>query len=1125
MEEIIRLIPKKSTVEDVTDGQCNDYFLEQFLSQYKEFHLVNYNEELMAILDKLFVYIKSHKHSLVSTYSQFLGGLIQNTQDKRLIQKCSLWIFDTLSKADATNNSDVLNLLQKIIIDVKGDNSCPKNIDIFFKRDSIILRQIDVQNRKWDEKEYQVLNFFNTIFSVLQKQNCLIEPKDRHELKLVVLKTLSKLPINNLDKMYINKVVKVCLRLLRLTIDVSNLKNSEELGLLLGIAQAYVFHEIQGFPVTSPKPMITCNLNLPVQIDSNLKKKYFRNHKVKKPSALKKVEQKSVLTSPTPKTVKGTSDSETSDNESRSVGAPLDRKIRLEAAHLLNDIVQCHSREFTGYWLQMVASGSRDNLRTLAKYVVRETAQANRTVALSVLNELLLASKVFLSHANDTERSSYDSVFYLLGLSIKEIHDSVCQLLRKENGILPLIQALKCASALAEATPFSRLKPGLASELAKLCYPLLMNKDNTVKVKAFEFFETLVLSEPVTQEVYNVFAKSSNDSLYVLSDSTYNTASETETEEIVIDDISDNVSQIGLNAIQDNVQEAKIGAIVEICLKTLSKDRTREPVMLRAIMLIRAMAFNAFSLVYPHLEYTAECLIEPMKNHEEDTSRITLQAIRALEVMAQRLKDDEYSDKALVFWKTVFPDVISLTGHKGASNLREAACDCLANIDNSVLMQQMNFDVNSKLKKYWIATIVSALSECVSDDESSVRAAALRAFGILVTLPALEEDTGFLWDVHRCACQGFGDENLGVRIKAAWAVANLSETLIKRKHKMKLNPEIKGCEDGANDSEDNLDEPEPIDFISILEKPYTLSVSGARDKDKVRCNAVRAIGNIIYLYQNIHSERDDSESKIVQDSMKNVFEPPKSEQIKNIKKKCKKAGKKNFEVSVKETAEKDNLAESNENVFTLQNSTAGLSALINCLRNTNDMKVKWNACRALGIIISGTPDATLTSSWRDIVFNVVTDQMCRCPNFKVRTNAAWVITVCKSFGEEIKMIWKRIMEAFENSKTLSSINEYQHYEALVEQLCLAFCHIAVYTDFKWFDSLSIEIENHFDNVSPIIKRFQEKVLPEKAGELIEAKTRFSLFSKKEMSPNEKQFVKQIVKLFENDDRLKDVLSM
>lgn len=274
------------------------------------------------------------------------------------------------------------------------------------------------------------------------------------------------------------------MRLLRSTIDVKNLKDDEELGLLLGIAQTYIFYEIQGFSLINPKPVMNCNLNLPVEMNFNQKKKYFRNHKIKKPVARKKDESKSIATPIKSNTVKSTSDSEISDGDIKSNETVLDRKVRLEAAHLLNDIVQCNSHEFAGYWMQIVSSSSsRDNLRTLIKYIVCETAQANKTIALNILNELLLGSKIFLSHAIDTERSSYDSIFYLLGLSIKEIHDSIHQLLKKENRILPIVQALKCTSALVEVTPFSRLNYGLASKLAKLVYPYLTHKGKRIKKK------------------------------------------------------------------------------------------------------------------------------------------------------------------------------------------------------------------------------------------------------------------------------------------------------------------------------------------------------------------------------------------------------------------------------------------------------------------------------------------------------------------------------------------------------------------------------------------------------------------------------------------------------------------
>lgn len=77
--------------------------------------------------------------------------------------------------------------------------------------------------------------------------------------------------------------------------------------------------------------------------------------------------------------------------------------------------------------------------------------------------------------------------------------------------------------------------------------------------------------------------------------------------------------------------------------------------------------------------------------------------------------------------------------------------------------------------------MITILFGAVRDEESAVRAAGLRALGMLVTLPALEDDTGFLMDLANMVCSSFDDKNLGVRVKSAWALANLCDCLSRQK--------------------------------------------------------------------------------------------------------------------------------------------------------------------------------------------------------------------------------------------------------------------------------------------------------------------------------------------------------
>jgi len=85
------------------------------------------------------------------------------------------------------------------------------------------------------------------------------------------------------------------------------------------------------------------------------------------------------------------------------------------------------------------------------------------------------------------------------------------------------------------------------------------------------------------------------------------------------------------------------------------------------------------------------------------------------------------------------------------------------------------------LQRQKIILIITILFGAVRDEESGVRAAGLRALGMLVTLPALEDDTGFLMDLVDTGCLASDDKNLGVRIKSIWMLANLCDCLSRQK--------------------------------------------------------------------------------------------------------------------------------------------------------------------------------------------------------------------------------------------------------------------------------------------------------------------------------------------------------
>lgn len=282
--------------------------------------------------------------------------------------------------------------------------------------------------------------------------------------------------------------MSLCLRILRNLLDEkSSSDDADTVGELLGVVQAYLFHGIDGYANAKPQLLRPSIMNLPDLTHPVQKKKYFRNHKTKnKRQTSKKTSTDGKHNSPSSSSsdtsgakavgFKYSSESDTSDTENRNT-AQSESKVRLEAVHLLSALVEYQpNRELFGYWTQVVASGSRSDARVLTRCILREPLSKVRQIALSTLNDLLLGAKMFLMHAEDVEQTSFVTFFGMLSSVIKELHYTLSLVLSTERNVVVLTQGLKCAAALGQGTPYSRLKPGLAAKLVRHCRHHLLHK-------------------------------------------------------------------------------------------------------------------------------------------------------------------------------------------------------------------------------------------------------------------------------------------------------------------------------------------------------------------------------------------------------------------------------------------------------------------------------------------------------------------------------------------------------------------------------------------------------------------------------------------------------------------------
>ncbi|XP_043469715.1 HEAT repeat-containing protein 6 isoform X2 [Leptopilina heterotoma] len=820
------------------------------------------------LVNQLCTSVQPTDADLVKPTSEYLTSLMKQGvtfQDQTLLM-CKRWLLETLEFSEADSQIAVLIALQTFF------STCAyslyfQDLRKLIGENSLLCRFLYNSDHQSNELTFYALCCLEALLINTERKQITASTDFLSNVKEIVMKILSSLPTENNER-HFNRKIFTCMRILRIItsekVIVSSINN---IGEILGVIQVFLFCGIEDYPLIIPQQLRPAIMNMPINTCAISKTKSTKNSKTrfKKPLPSTLVTDVKNQSTPNPKFMpKFPSDSETSDTESSCNTIQMESKIRLETAQLLYNIVLNYSsRELFGYWTQIVASGSQTNARVLTRLILKDSSYKVRQRSWIIMSELLRGSRNILQHAEDIEHSSFITVFALLSSVIKELHYTVSLSLHVESNVAVLIHALKCASALVESTPYHRLKPELALELIKNCRVLTIHKDPAVRVAALSVFEDLTLSEPIIPEIINSFKLPLYfDDSSTLSLKNYAAYHNNDKNEI----------HFKASSSHDNVDvncegDIKTSWILKICLENISDEASSIPVRLQSLKLLSALSNNVGKLIFPHLKTIAEKLIVAAKN---TVPQIILHIFRVIDVITGRLESNKEVDEIILFWNIICGPVINGLQHSEAI-LKEVACNCLGNIGSNVFIQ---------LKREESLLIITLLFGATRDQQSAVRAASLRTLGLLVSLPALEESIGFLMDLADITCLSLQDENLGVRIKSAWALASLCDCFIR----IEKNAEL-----------------ESLQINILLPKIYETSVKAAKDSDKVKCNITRVIGSILYLSFNCQALRDTSE---------------------------------------------------------------GLESLIECATLSNDQKVKWNACRALGLVMSRQPDSILSNSWQ-----------------------------------------------------------------------------------------------------------------------------------------------------------------
>nr|XP_032517366.1 HEAT repeat-containing protein 6-like [Danaus plexippus plexippus] len=161
-----------------------------------------------------------------------------------------------------------------------------------------------------------------------------------------------------------------------------------------------------------------------------------------------------------------------------------------------------------------------------------------------------------------------------------------------------------------------------------------------------------------------------------------------------------------------------------------------------------------------------------------------------------------------------------------------------------------------------------------------------------------------------------------------------------------------------------------------------------------------------------------------------------------------------------------------------------IEKLLDCACKGTNMKVRWNACHALGNSMKNDDLFTCFNGWQGKVFPKLCTLTQDCKNLKVRITAAVALRVSRTHcGQYYGMLWRGVMAAMENAANVDDYTEYRHKDNLVEQLCVTLAHLCCLLKLPDLADILDPLVFHFDCAKSLFTQLHHKLPPENVSYL------------------------------------------
>ncbi|XP_073653495.1 HEAT repeat-containing protein 6 isoform X4 [Tursiops truncatus] len=651
-------------------------------------------------------------------------------------------------------------------------------------------------------------------------------------------------------------------------------------------------------------------------------------------------------------------------------------KVRQGAlACFLSTIKSIEKKVLYGYWSAFVPDtpelGSPQSV-SLMTLTLKDPSPKTRACALQVLSAILEGSKQFLSVAEDTSdhRRAFTPFSVMIASSIKELHRCLLLALVAESSSQTLTQIIKCLANLVSNSPYNRLKLSLLTKVWNQIKPYIRHKDVNVRVSSLTLLGAIVSTHAPLPEVQLLLQQPCSSGLSNSNSATPHVSPPDWWKK----------GPSGPFLEEAAVSSPKVSSepcwLIRLCISivVLPKEdacsgsdagstggSTYEPFPLRleALQVLAHLARGYFSMTQVYLMELGEVICKCLG--EADPS-VQLHGAKLLEELGTGLIQQYKPDSSIA------PDQrvpVSLVVMFWTVMLNGPLPRALQNSEHPTLQ----------------ASACDALSSILPE-----------AFSNLL-------DVIFVADTANAILMSLQDKSLNVRAKAAWSLGNLTDTLIV-----------------------NMETPDPSfqeEFSGLLLlKMLRSAIEASKDKDKVKSNAVRALGNLLHFLQPSHIEKPRF-AEIIEEA---------------------------------------------------------IQALISTVLIEAAMKVRWNACYAMGNVFKNSALPLGTALWTSQAYNALTSVVTSCKNFKVRIRSAAALSVPgkrEHYGsvDQYAQIWNALVTALQKSEDTTDFLEFKYCASLRTQICQALIHLLSLASASDLSCIKETLELNGDMVQSYILQF------------------------------------------------------